>query len=90
MLLRTALLNALHSRARNRPVHSLRSILDGLDGALARNGCGAEEAGLAGNLLAEHVGCVCGGRVDVFLWEADRGAWIEWWMGFFGLREEEL
>jgi hypothetical protein len=59
-IVRTALLDALDSGTRNSPVYSLGGILDCLHGALARNGCGAEEAGLAGNLLAEHVDCVCG------------------------------
>jgi hypothetical protein len=74
----TTLLDALNGRTRYRPVYSLGRILDRLDGALARDGRGAEEAGLAGNLLAEH--CVCG--VDCVLvvsrvWESeDGGIWV--------------
>ena len=58
---RTSLLNALYSGTGDCPVDSLGGILDSFYGALARDGCGAEEAGLAGDLLAEHVdGVVCG------------------------------
>jgi len=57
---RTSLLNALYSGTGDCPVDSLGSVLDSFYGALARDGCGAEEAGLAGDLLAEHVdGVVC-------------------------------
>mgnify|MGYP006877411942 CR=1 FL=1 len=56
--LRTALLDALYSGARDCPVDCLCGILDGLYRALASNGCGAEETGLAGNLLAEHGDCL--------------------------------
>jgi hypothetical protein len=52
----TALLNACYGGTRNCPVDSLCGILDGLDGALARDGGGAEQASLAGNLGAEHDG----------------------------------
>jgi hypothetical protein len=52
---RTSLLNTLYSGTGDCPVDSLGSILDSFYGALARDGCGAEEAGLAGDLLAEHV-----------------------------------
>ena len=57
---RTTLLNALYSGTRDCPVDGLGSILDSIYGALACDGCGAEEAGLAGNLLTEHVdGVLC-------------------------------
>jgi hypothetical protein len=52
---RTSLLDTLHSGTRDCLVDSLSSIFDSLYGAFARDGCGAEEAGLAGDLLAEHV-----------------------------------
>ena len=58
---RTALLNALYGSSGNRPVDGLGSILDSLYGALACDGCGAEKAGLAGDLLTEHIdGLLCG------------------------------
>jgi hypothetical protein len=57
----TALLDALYGSTRDCPVDSLCGILDGLDGALARDGGGAEQASLAGDLGAEHGdGDVCG------------------------------
>jgi hypothetical protein len=52
---RTALLDTLHSSTRDSLVDSLCSILDGVYGALAGNGSGAEEAGLADDLLTEHI-----------------------------------
>jgi hypothetical protein len=53
---RTALLNTLHGSSRDSPVNGLGGVLDSLDGALASNGGGAEQAGLAGELLTEHSG----------------------------------
>jgi hypothetical protein len=50
----TANLNALDGSTRYLCVYGLCSILDGFDGALASNGRGAEQAGLAGDLSAEH------------------------------------
>lgn len=50
----TTLLDALYGGARDSPVNSLGSVLDGLDGALASNGGGGEQASLAGDLGAEH------------------------------------
>jgi hypothetical protein len=65
-VLRTTLLDALYGGTRNGPVDGLGGIFDCLDGALARDGRGAEEAGLAGDLLTEHGVCVCvGGLLGV-------------------------
>jgi hypothetical protein len=50
----TTLLDALHGSTRDCPVNSLCGILDGLNGALASDGGSAEQAGLTGNLGAEH------------------------------------
>ena len=50
----TTLLNALHSGTRDCPVDSLGGVLDGLDGALASDGSGGEQASLTGDLRAEH------------------------------------
>jgi hypothetical protein len=59
----TTLLNALDCSTRDGLVYDLGSILDNLDWALACDRGGAEQAGLAGDLLAEH------GDVDVgFVW----------------------
>jgi hypothetical protein len=60
-VLRTALFDALYGGTRDGPVDGLCGILDCLDGALARDGRGAEEAGLAGDLLTKHGVCVCVG-----------------------------
>jgi hypothetical protein len=57
----TTLLNALDSGTRDCPVDSLGSVLDGLDGALASDGSGGEQASLAGDLRAEHYDVWCGG-----------------------------
>jgi hypothetical protein len=70
-LVRTALLNALYSSTGDCLVDGLGSILDSLYGALPRDGCGAEETGLASNLLTEHIGgllCgVCFRKVDLLI-----------------------
>jgi hypothetical protein len=50
----TTLLNALDCGTRDGPVHGLGGVLDNLDWALACDWGGAEQAGLAGDLLAEH------------------------------------
>ena len=63
LCVRTTLLDTLYSGARDCLVDGLCSILDDFYGALASNGCGAEKAGLAGNLLAEHGDCLFGGCV---------------------------
>ena len=56
----TTLLNALHGRPGNLLINRLRRILDRLHGRLASNGRGAEQAGLAGDLSAEHGYGSCG------------------------------
>jgi hypothetical protein len=53
-VVRTALLDALHSSSRDGPVNGLGGILDSLNGALASDGSSAEQANLADELLAEH------------------------------------
>lgn len=52
--LRTPNFNALNCCPTQFRIHCLCGVLDSFDGALASNGCGAEEADLAGELLAEH------------------------------------
>lgn len=65
--LRTALLDALNGSAGNGPVNGLCGVLDGLDGALAGNRCGGEQACLASDLLTEH------GDGDVDLCGVEKG-----------------
>lgn len=59
MRIHTALLDALDGSTGDGAVYGLGGILDCVDGALASDGGGAEQAGLAGDLGAEHG---CGGE----------------------------
>lgn len=71
-VLRTALLDALYGGAGDCPVNGLGGVLNGLDGALASDGGGGEQASLAGDLGAEHDDVWCGSRLlGVWRYEVD-------------------